>query len=138
MLQQPVLIPFTDKTFKLAQSFIYYYQWNKRHFRIIVPQDFETDLASVPRWVWSLFNILPFGLHAAAAVIHDWLYKHQGFIPVLQEHIDGKWVDINYIFSREECDKMFAHIMREARVAPWKRRSMYLAVRVFGVFYWSK
>lgn len=43
---------------------------------IIVPAGFVTDLASVPRMVWSFYP--PDGPWAKAAIIHDFLYWTKG------------------------------------------------------------
>ncbi|MFV2733470.1 DUF1353 domain-containing protein, partial [Escherichia coli] len=41
---------------------------------IAVPAGYVTDLASVPRILWSVFP--PHGRYAKAAIIHDWLYDN--------------------------------------------------------------
>lgn len=45
--------------------------------RLRVPAGFETDLASVPRWIPGLLRLLiPDKLESAwAGILHDWLYK---------------------------------------------------------------
>ena len=39
---------------------------------ITIPQDFETDLSSVPKILWSIFP--PYGNFILAALVHDYLY----------------------------------------------------------------
>jgi hypothetical protein len=78
----------------------------------LVPRGYETDFASIPpssRWL-----IEPFGNHAEAAVVHDWLYA------VGEE---GK---------REEADKVFRYAMKEQGVNLVKRNTMFAAVRAGG------
>lgn len=81
-----------------------------------VPVGFKTDFASVPRIFWRLAP--PGGLYAAAAVIHDWRYKHT-------------------IGDRLTADRIFLAAMRQAGVG-WAQRSMiYRAVRMFGWRGWG-
>lgn len=43
-------------------------------WKIVIPVDFETDGASVPRFLWAFFP--PFGGdYDEAAVLHDFLYR---------------------------------------------------------------
>ena len=42
---------------------------------IVVPQGFETDLASTPHIVWRTFA--RWGPWSGAAIVHDWLYRTQ-------------------------------------------------------------
>ena len=44
----------------------------RERLAVVVPAGYVTDFASIPRAVH--FIISPFGKHAEAAVIHDWLY----------------------------------------------------------------
>ncbi len=39
---------------------------------IVVPRGFETDLSSVPRFLWSFSP--PYGDFLLAAILHDWMY----------------------------------------------------------------
>lgn len=78
---------------------------------IRVPAGYVTDLASVPRILWSLLP--PAGRYAKAAIIHDWMYD-------------------NALRSKKEADLIFLDGMRVLGVSRWRRRLMYLAVRVFG------
>jgi len=79
-------------------------------FNLIVPEGFETDLASIParlQWLLKPTDLGP------AATAHDWLYT-QGNV------------------SRHLADSIFRLIML-ARGHSWaKRVGAYLAVRAFG------
>lgn len=79
--------------------------------RLTVPAGFETDLASVPRALWSVFP--PYGDHLKAAVVHDYLYRYN-------------------TISRARCDAIFLAVMARYGVPAWKRWCMYGAVRLFG------
>ncbi|MEQ9507050.1 MAG: DUF1353 domain-containing protein [Hyphomonas sp.] len=80
--------------------------------RIEVPLGFVTDFASIP----SLLHIFvqPFGRHAPAAVLHDYLYA------------------LGQKKARNLADRLFLHAMREAGVPYWRRSIMYRMVRLFG------
>lgn len=78
--------------------------------KIIVPRGFRTDLASVPRILWSLFP--PFGSHTQAAVVHDYLYRIE--------------------YDKKEADLIFYYLMLNYGTYLWKAKIMYWAVRLFG------
>jgi hypothetical protein len=85
---------------------------------ITAPQDFVTDFASIPRAGWTLVGH-PAGEYCPAAVIHDYLYLIQ-------------------IFSREKSDKIFLEGMESLKVAWWKRRLMWRAVRLVAWIRWNQ
>lgn len=78
---------------------------------VVVPEGFESDLASVPRFAYYAL----FGNTAhKAAVVHDWLLE------------EG--------YPREDADREFLAAMRATGVPPWRRWPMYWAVRAFSLF----
>lgn len=84
----------------------------------LVPRGFRTDLASIPRPLWSVLGH-PAGSYAAAAVVHDWLYAWQ---PV----------------TRARADALFLEGMGVLGV-PWaQRRALYLGVRAGGWAPWRR
>ena len=91
------------------------YMGNKDQF--LIPEGFETDLASVPRVFQSIFP--KNGLYTLAAVVHDWLYETK-------------------TISRKDADGIFRRIMRESGVGRFTRYTMWGAVRLFGGFVWKK
>lgn len=91
-------------------------------FPICVPKDYETDLASVPRWGrWLVSRVGP---HLEASVIHDWLFEAWHLCtPPLKPTED----------IRRFADDVFLAAMVEAKVSGWQRRLMLAAVRTcFG------
>lgn len=84
---------------------------------IVIPKGFQTDLSSVPRWLWSF---LPsYGVDLIAYIIHDYLYHTQKY-------------------SREFSDRemyLWAKILRDDNIDPWLR---YKGVRLFGGLVWNK
>jgi hypothetical protein len=79
---------------------------------IEIPQGFVTDFASIPKAFH--FLIHPFGRHAPAAVLHDFLYA------------------LGQKKARKLADRLFLNAMREAGVPPVRRSIMYRMVRTFG------
>lgn len=87
---------------------------------IVVPADFRTDLASVPRIFW-LF-ISPIGKHSIAAVMHDYIYS----------------LGCELNIHRKEADMMFYYVMLHCHVHKFTAKLMYICVRLFGVNKWKK
>lgn len=87
-----------------------------RGHKIIVPEGFEHDLASVPAWVWWLYP--PHGPYALDATVHDYLY-------VTKE------------VSRKEADLIYYELLkRNPAVSARTARIHYLAVRAGGWTVW--
>jgi hypothetical protein len=100
----------------VAQPFGFVCNLSKREkIAVVTPAGYVTDFASIPRavhWV-----ISPFGKHAEAAVIHDWLYT-------MGRKGDAK--------SRRIADKAFVKALKLLEVAWFKRQIMYWSVRIGG------
>ena len=82
---------------------------------VVVPKGFRTDLASTPRYLWSVFP--PFGRWDEAATVHDWFYRT---------------VDLENRPTRKEADDAFYAIMIFCNVPKWRALDMWSAVRLFG------
>jgi hypothetical protein len=94
----------------LVQGFRYVDEAEK--LDIAVPSAFTTDFASIPSWARAI--IPPFGRHAKAAVVHDWLYA------------------IGEPGRKDVADRVFDHAMADLGVVGWQRVLMYEAVSVGG------
>lgn len=105
-----------DEKYVLAEEYIY----SINGYEITVPKDFLTDLASVPLALRVFFP--KDGEYTPAAIVHDFLYS--------------KFNDTG--INRELADKIFLFIMKELKVAKYKRNVMYKAVRIFGELAWQK
>lgn len=100
--------------------------------RIVVPAGFVTDLASIPRLVWSIYP--PDGPWVKAAVVHDFLYDTQG---------DGCWwrtcgVERNPPYSRREADRILLEGMADRGIGWLERHVIWLAVRLGGYAGWHR
>lgn len=83
---------------------------------IRVPEGFETDLASIPKWVPRRIAD-PAGKSRAPAIVHDWLCRKK-------------------IGPRSRADKIFLEAMEVTGVPWWRRRLMYRAVTLLT--FWLK
>jgi len=82
-----------------------------------VPEGYESDLGSVPRFFWSL--IAPFELGIKECITHDKLYE--------ENFRDRKW-----------CDDFWLSEMKKKPIKKWKRDWAYRLVRLFGWKAWRK
>lgn len=110
-----ILTPSGFKTWKVWQDF----KQETSIWDIEVPKGTETDLASIPRFLWCLLP--PFGRYSQAAVIHDYLYSTEG----------------TGVLSRKDSDNIFYELMIRYGTYKWKAKLMYFAVRIFGRLYWK-
>lgn len=92
------------------------YQSDRLNAQIIVPTDFKTDYASVPRLPFAYMVVG--GKGRRAAVIHDWLYSGG--------MVNGKAV------SRVEADGVFAEALEASGYGWLVRTLMYSGVRLGG------
>lgn len=94
----------------LTDDWLYCYPESGEVF--LVPRGYETDFASIPPGARWLIN--PFGNHAEAAVVHDWLYA------------------VGEKDNRLEADEIFRFAMKESGVNIARRNLMFQAVRKGG------
>lgn len=111
------------KSFLLKEDFIYI---DRDGSTWLVPAGFETDLASIPNWIWWW----QWGCWNYAAILHDFGYCNHGFIRL----DDGKPVKIPV--SRFYCDRKFYEALLDLQVSPIESKLMYWAVHLFGRFLW--
>ena len=86
---------------------------------LVVPAGFESDGASVPRFLWG--SVSP-QIHPATlrgAVAHDFIYRNQ----------PTGW-------TRKEADELFYDLIREDGLAWWTAQKAYWGVRLFGGGAW--
>lgn len=93
-----------------------------------IPENFVTDLASVPRALQSyLANDSPVILRPA--LVHDWLYQSQGKVP----DVTGK----EHAFTRAEADNVLFAAMQWCRASLDQRWLAWIAVRIGGGSIWA-
>ncbi len=96
----------------VTRAYTYYHELRGEMVSIDVPEGFVTDFASVPKLLH--FLIPPFGRHAPAAVLHDYVYA------------------IGQKKARKLADRLFLYAMQESGVDFLRRSVMYRMVRLFG------
>jgi hypothetical protein len=86
-------------------------------YLVTVLSGFQTDLASIPRFLWSIYP--PFGKYTNAAIVHDWLYTFQPC-------------------TRAQADDVLLEAMEVCGVSWFTRNVIYYNVRMFGDPYWNR
>jgi len=128
-LPDPEICWIGGKNFRLDRNYRYH---DTRNARVItVSAGFVFDLSSVPRLLW--FLIAPFELSVVAPLLHDLLYRYGGDVPDRAAAVEPR-----HRYTRAATDRLFLAAMAQERVAPWRRHSAYVAVRVFGCFAWRR
>lgn len=90
---------------------------------IVIPEGFETNLASIPRLMLVFFRKA--GKHRKSAALHDYLYSKDG-----RKAYPG--------FTREWCDEEFYLAMILCDVPKWKAKCFYWGVCALGWMAWNK
>jgi hypothetical protein len=96
--------------------------------KIEIPAGFKTDLASIPRILWSI--IAPFELSLAAPIVHDYLYNHAGLATNTSEGL--------IVFTRKEADVLLYKIALREGVKQWRCNCAYYAVRLVAWIVWRR
>ena len=114
------LIPFKDWDYYYTKGNPEVWAPNpgQKFSRVIVPEGFVTDLASVPQWLWSS-GYRPEGPYAYAAIIHDYLY----------------WTQER---PRAEADLILKFAMEDSKVSPSSVTKIYEAVHLLGRHAWEQ
>lgn len=89
---------------------------------IIIPKGFETDLSSIPSWLWGLFK--PFDEGLLGDLIHDYLWENKAdeikhFGSIIKAR---RWAD-------EERLRWRRKLAKEYKIKNWVTHK---AVRIFG------
>lgn len=85
---------------------------------LVIPSNYKTDLASIPRVFWSF--ILPMKSELmSAAILHDFLYEHPHGI------------------TRKDADDIFFNLLISNGVSKKEAVVIYLLVRAFGWRYFN-
>jgi hypothetical protein len=101
--------------------------------RITVPAGFVTDLASIPRWCWTILP--PDGPWVKAAIVHDFLYATAG-TGEWKKRTDGRTRAEPY--TRREADDIFREGLENRGVDSFRRSILWAAVRIGGAGGWGR
>jgi hypothetical protein len=99
---------------------------------ITVPAGATTDLASIPRFAWSI-GFPPDGPWLKAAVVHDFLYRSNGNCSFGGRVYRTRMKP----YSRKEADGVLREAMKVLGVGGFERFVIYEAVRVGGARGWG-
>jgi hypothetical protein len=92
---------------------------------IVVPQDFRSDLASIPQFAWSIFMRADDPRIELGAWVHDLLYRENGVIK-LEDGTPKK-------ISRKQADQILCNeAMADLWASSAQRWTVYQALRRFG------
>jgi hypothetical protein len=92
---------------------------------IVVPQDFTSDLASIPKFAWSIFMASDDPRIELGAWVHDLLYKSHGVVTLE----DGSPTNL----SRKDADTILAYeAMPDLLATGFQCGAVYQALRRFG------
>lgn len=132
MLLQPVNIPIQEDMYELTETYTYYWTRNGTQYRIIVPEGFRNDGASIPRIFWTILGLTPDGLIRAAALIHDFILVNKGRLK--ENHqllLWAGWKECGKLIDKKSADKLFKQIAIESGIPKWKANIAYLAIRFY-------
>lgn len=124
MIEQPRILPLAEPWWRPAYRLLHDYTYKG----ITVPAGFEFDGSSewlvswvlpwVPAWALWLFRIRADGPHRAAALVHDWLYKHR-------------------IGTRAEADKIFYDLCVAGGLPKWLAWVRWAVLWATGWIAWN-
>lgn len=106
---------------KVIKSFTYYIGDGSSNEWFLIPKEFKTDGATVPRMLWSF--VPPWGRYGPAVIVHDYL-------------CDGGLISTKKgqrVASRKEADQIFLEAMKALKVGRIKRTCMYWGVRLAAI-----
>lgn len=87
---------------------------------LLIPAGYCYDMATVPKWLWSV--VRPFNDGLLATLIHDYLYVHK------EKHM----------LSRAESDREYLKWLTVTNNNQFDNTIRYLVVRAFGWLWWNK
>lgn len=111
----PCLIPDINNSFKLCKSIKVIVDKD----RYVIPQYFQTDLASIPRVLWSIYSPLD-SKTIIPAILHDYMYQ------------------CPHKLSRKKIDSIFYSSLIDNMVNPIVAYQYWLAVRIGGSSHFNK
>ena len=112
-----------NRSWMLLDDLVFYSERYQGH--VVAPAGFQTDLASIPRLVWTIFPKV--GLHDKAAVIHD-----AGYGNALTTYHEDRAQRQRIFTVKRVADDLFLEGMEAENVNRLGRWFMWRAVVNFG------
>ena len=92
---------------------------------IVVPLCYDSDLASIPQFAWSIFMASDDPRIELGGWVHDLLYQNHGGVPLENGSTTG--------LSRKQCDTILAYeAMPDLSATAFQCSAVYQALRRFG------
>ena len=108
-LNEPCILPVSNYEYKTCWDINV--RVDNKHY--VIPQGFNTDLASIPKWYWSIISPAESSL-MGPSILHDYLYVNHDTV------------------SRKEADLILYCALLENGVNNYDAYKIYIAVRLFG------
>lgn len=99
---------------------------------VTIPKGFVTDLASIPRSLWSILP--PHGASFSASVLHDYYYTVHPMEMWQLQHPDYFDKPYSQAEERKVADQIFYDNLIAAGISKLQAKTMYAAVRLFGSY----
>lgn len=112
---EPCIIPYKQYDYILCEPLIIMIDGNP----YVIPKNFKTDLASVPKIFWTIFPP-QYTNYVAPAILHDYLYSKSGLI------------------SRKFADDVLYSALLAKEVSTLTALKFYCAVRLFGAAHFNE
>lgn len=117
----------------IQQSYVYSYK-SKKYWKInkpidvmlsnnnviTIPEGFYYDMATIPKWLWSI--VRPYNDALFATLIHDYLYIHQETHDMTRYQVDKEFLLWSNLTNRNKLDN----------------KIRYIFARAFGWLWWKK
>ena len=116
---KPAVRPLAGTDYVLEENFYFPAKVGEWDVVVHVKPGFRTDGASIPRWLWIVFGSAYDPDIKATAIGHDAMYRGR-------------------IVPRADADAAFRRMMKANGIPAWKRRRIWLGVRLFGWLTWLR
>lgn len=93
-------------------------QLQTKQATVVVPEGFIYDMATVPKWLWSI--IRPFNDGLFGTLLHDYLYIHKEAHTLTRKDADKEYLLWNNLTNQNKFDNYIR----------------YIFVRAFGWLWW--
>lgn len=121
-MSDPQFIPMGDKYATAADLHVNISDVPQVQHWVHIPKGYVFDGASIPRSMWSVIGS-PFEPRLMkAACVHDWYCEHTS----------------HCYESRAIGDSVFFKLLAEAGVSPWRRRIMFVGVRLNSFWFYGR
>lgn len=112
----------------LLRDLVFFFSDSKTGAAITVPLGFRSDGASIP-WLLRWIAGHPFGASLKSAVVHDWIFR---------SHDGRDQLAATGPRTRRHAAQLMSVAMRVDGVHPFRRRVIYLGLRIGDMYAWRR